>query len=109
MPELVDIAVPEEWVTKGQKRPAIVLRQNEDGTSDVLMFHHPEDRQTAATEVQLRVPADRLPQEPAPPAPPTPNEGSGVLDASSPNQPKPPPAPARGLQAGRPEAANEVP
>lgn len=123
-PEFVQVQVPDDWPTKGQTRPALVLRRNDDGSADLLVFHHPEDRQTGPNETQLRVPAERFKAEEAKPAPPTtakagetardweelgPFVGYAKETAQAENEPAPPPAPARGMQAGRAEAANEVP
>lgn len=89
--DVVDFKVPEDWVTHGATRPAIVLRRNgDDGTADLLVFHHPEDRQANVSEVQLRVPADRFTADAAQNGPPT-----------APDGPQPPPEPRHGMNAGR--------
>lgn len=89
--DVVDFKVPEDWVTHGATRPAIVLRRNEDdGTADLLVFHHPEDRQASVTEVQLRVPVDRFTGGAAENPPQAAGDG-----------PQPPPEPRHGMNAGR--------
>ena len=97
--DVVDFKVPEEWVTHGATRPAIVLRRNgDDGTADLLVFHHPEDRQANVSEVQLRVPADRFTADAAENPPQAAGDG-----------PQAPPEPRHGMQAGRsPEGNGEA-
>lgn len=60
MSDFIDWNVPDEFVTKGATRPALVLRSNDDGTKDVLVFYHPEDRQPMLAEAQLRQGEDRF-------------------------------------------------
>jgi hypothetical protein len=78
MPDWIDYTLGDDFVTKGQKRPALVLRHNDDGTDDVLVFFHPEDRQPDVSAQALRVK-----RESAPAPSPAPAAGEHTPDASA--------------------------